>query len=182
MPRLPIDYSKGIIYKLCCKDPEITDVYVGSTTQFDKRKCQHKTECHNEKRRHYHLNIYQFIRNHGGWNNWEMVEIEKYQATDKLDLLKRERHWLEQLEATLNKEVPSRTPAEYQKQYYQKHKQVILQNLRQYLKQYRQTNKERIAEYKKEKMTCECGSRFRKDDKARHYRTKKHQQYIASIE
>ena len=27
-------------------------------------------------------------------------------------------------------------------------------------------------------MTCECGSEFRQDDKARHFQTKKHQAYL----
>ncbi len=34
MTKKEIDYSKGLIYKLCCKDPTITDVYIGSTTSL----------------------------------------------------------------------------------------------------------------------------------------------------
>ena len=29
-----VDYSKSVIYKLCCKDPTITDIYIGSTTNM----------------------------------------------------------------------------------------------------------------------------------------------------
>ena len=35
-------YQKGLIYKLCCKDLNIKDIYVGSTCNFARRKCQHK--------------------------------------------------------------------------------------------------------------------------------------------
>ena len=47
MPKVEIDYSKTIIYKLCCKDINITDIYVGHTTNFIKRKNEHKSDCNN---------------------------------------------------------------------------------------------------------------------------------------
>jgi len=42
MPRTPIDYSKSIIYKICCNDINIIDIYIGSTTNFITRKAEHK--------------------------------------------------------------------------------------------------------------------------------------------
>ena len=41
MPKTPIDYSKACIYKICCKDVEIVDVYVGSTTNLIQRRKSH---------------------------------------------------------------------------------------------------------------------------------------------
>ena len=38
MPKLPINYDKTHFYKLCCRDPTITDIYVGHTTDFTRRK------------------------------------------------------------------------------------------------------------------------------------------------
>ena len=38
MPHKPTDYSKTIIYKIVCKNPEIKNTYVGSTTDFASRK------------------------------------------------------------------------------------------------------------------------------------------------
>ncbi len=49
MPKTKIDYSKTIIYRIVCKDLSITECYVGHTTNFTKRKCQHKNDCNNEK-------------------------------------------------------------------------------------------------------------------------------------
>ena len=37
-----VNYENSVIYKLCCTDPTVTEVYVGSTTNFRKRKNQHK--------------------------------------------------------------------------------------------------------------------------------------------
>ena len=39
-----VNYNKSTIYKLCCKDTEITDEYVGSTTNFSRRKAHHKSK------------------------------------------------------------------------------------------------------------------------------------------
>ena len=53
MPRLPIDYSRSVLYKITCRDKTIPDVYVGSTTDFSKRKNRHKTNCNNPKNKMY---------------------------------------------------------------------------------------------------------------------------------
>ena len=45
MPRKPIDYSKTIIYKIVCKNPEIKHLYVGHTTDITTRKRLHKQDC-----------------------------------------------------------------------------------------------------------------------------------------
>ena len=143
------DYSKGIIYKLCCKDPNITDIYVGSTTNFRRRKCSHKCKCYNSNDVN-NLYVYQFIRENGSWNNWDMVEVEKYNADDKQDLERRERFWLEELKASLNKYIPTRTPKEYRED----NKEKIAEKDKKYrenneekIKKYREDNKEKIKKY-----------------------------------
>jgi len=63
---------------------------------------------------------------------------------------------------------------------------------RQSNKRYREKNKEKIAESNKvykeknkdkinEKHNCECGGIYRKSDKARHIRTKKHVKYMEAL-
>jgi hypothetical protein len=144
MPKQSINYSNTIIYKLVCKDVDVKECYVGQTTNFSKRKAQHKCCCNNSNQKHYDNYLYQFIREHSGWNNWDMIEIEKYNANDKLEVGKRERHWIEQLQATLNKNIPTQTIAEwynkhehYNKNYYEKNKeQIIIQQ-----NEYRERNK-----------------------------------------
>ena len=133
MPKQPMNYANAVIYKIVCNDLTITDCYVGSTTNFTKRKCGHKTKCKNEDSK-----VYQFIRENGNWDNWSMILVEEFPTTSKLLLEQRERYWFETLGSTLNINNPSRTDAEY----YQAHKEQI--------KEYQQTNKEYIVEYKKQ--------------------------------
>ena len=165
MPRLNIDYSKTIIYKIACKDVSVKDIYVGSTTDFIKRKAQHKSLCNNPNSSKHNFYVYQIIRANGGWDNWSMVEEERFNCVDKLSQSKRERYWLEKLNATLNKQVPSRTDKEYyednkvkiakylednkahisatQKAYYEKKKlQLLQQNPIKFFKEYMATTEE----------------------------------------
>ena len=41
MSKKDIDYSNTIIYKITCKDENVTDVYVGHTINFVQRKHAH---------------------------------------------------------------------------------------------------------------------------------------------
>ena len=82
MPRLAIDYSNTIIYKIVCKDLNIKDLYVGHTTDFKRRKSEHKGNTTNSKGVPYKLKLYEKMRANGGWDNWDMIEIEKFSCID----------------------------------------------------------------------------------------------------
>jgi len=158
MPKTPIDYSKSIIYKLCCKDPEIKDIYIGSTTNFRKRKYGHKSTCNNIKRPEYNYNVYKFIRDNGNWENWDMVMIEEYKDCEsKLQLHKKERYYVETLKSTLNLQIPTRSKKERwmdnkehnkikARIYYENNKDYILKKA----SEYRNENKDKIKIWKKE--------------------------------
>ena len=169
MPKKAIDYSKTIIYKIVCKDVNITDCYVGSTTDFVRRKNQHKnhSQPNNPKSDLY---VYNFINQNGGWENWEMIEIEKYNALDKLDALKKERYWLETLKATLNKKIPSRTKQEYKKEWKEKNKEKIQEQDKIYREKNKDTN-----------ITCECGCIVKKQHIVRHKKTPKHEELMKKL-
>ena len=108
MPKKDIDYSKCVIYKIVCNDLSITDIYVGSTTDFIKRKYTHKRNCINEDSVQYNLNIYKCMRGNGGWENWAMYEIEKFPCNDSNEARARERYWYEELKANLNMSTPQK--------------------------------------------------------------------------
>jgi hypothetical protein len=137
----PIDYSKTIIYKIVCNDLKVADCYVGQTTDFKTRKNKHKSKCNNEKTKEYNCKVYKTIRDNGNWNNWEMIEIEKYPCNDANEARKRERYWLEELKANLNCDVPGRT----QKEYYLDNKDKISEQK----KEYYEDNKDKVKEQKK---------------------------------
>tara|TARA_R110000803_G_scaffold50829_1_gene105379 strand:- start:525 stop:1244 length:720 start_codon:yes stop_codon:yes gene_type:complete len=110
MPKTKIDYSKTVIYKIVCDDDNITDLYVGSTTEFVKRKYQHKNACNNQNNRCYNLKLYETIRENGGWENWRMIEVEKFPCNDKRQAECREEYWRKNLKAELNNQKCWRDP------------------------------------------------------------------------
>ena len=61
----------------------------------------------------YNLNVYKFIRDNGGWNNWSMIAIEQYKCNSSIEAKQKERYYIEQLQATLNSNIPNRTIQEY---------------------------------------------------------------------
>jgi len=166
------DYSNTIIYKICCKDPSITDIYIGSTCNFRARKYLHKSCCNNEKCKDYNYNVYQFIREHGNWDNWTMIMIHEASVENKFQKEKLEREFIEEMKPTLNSCIPTRTRKEYL--------EANKQKLTEYHKEYREVNKEKLAEQKKEKIDCECGGKYTKSNKSIHMKSKKHQDYINS--
>lgn len=149
MGRGKTDYSKGLIYKLCCKDPNIKQIYIGSTVNFRGRKSNHKAGCNTPTHRDYNTKKSKFIREHGGWENWEMILIEYYSATDLRDLEQRERYWFDELSSNLNTNKPY-TSTEERKEYNRKTANLYHQNNKEKEKLYRDNNKEKIKEQKKE--------------------------------
>lgn len=100
-------------YKIVSTDVTHTECYVGCTTNFKRRRQHHKDNCTHEKRDRHNLLLYKHIRSNGGWDNWRMIELERRQCADKIEALRIERKWLEELKATLNKIIPSRSKKEY---------------------------------------------------------------------
>jgi hypothetical protein len=98
MPKDVIDYSNTIIYKIFCNDISISDIYVGHTTNFIKRKYQHKILCNSSNK----LKIYDVIRKNGGWDNWSMIEIAKYNCQDATEARIREQEHCDLLKPSLN--------------------------------------------------------------------------------
>ena len=166
------DYSKTIIYKICCNDTEIKEIYVGSTCNFINRKYNHKSTCYNENIKEYNYKIYQFIRANGGWENWTMIMVDEANLDNKLQKGKLEREWIEKLGASLNVQVPSRTI----KEWYQLNKEYMNEKH----KEYYELNKEEIRIKQNQKIECDCGGKYTLGSKARHFKTKKHLLKIAS--
>ena len=164
MPKIQTDYTNTIIYKICCKDVSINDIYVGHTTNFTQRKQNHKSNCCNSNLKNYNLYVYKFIRENGGWNNWSMIQIEECNCNNRREAEMRERYWIETLKSTLNCINPITTKEEKEKQkqdWYEENKEQILQKAKvnyeenkeqklEYSKQYANENSEHIAEKQKE--------------------------------
>lgn len=154
MPKKNIDYSKTVIYKIVCNDLNITDLYVGHTTNFIKRKYAHKKVCNTETDKGYNFKIYKMIRDNGGWDNWTMIEIEKYSCNDGNKSHARERYWYEELNANMNSNIPNRINKEYNKINKVKNKKKIYYNINKDIikdqqKKYYEINKDKIKNQQK---------------------------------
>lgn len=159
-------YLKGKIYRLVNSVDD--EFYIGSTCNpLHKRLYVHKYKAKSTTNR----NVYKHL-NEIGWDNVSIVLIEEHPCKNKMELERRERHWIEEMKPTLNKSIPTRTHREYReknkdviaekdKQRYEQNKDVILERNKQYReknkeiitkqrKAYRENNKDIIAETKKE--------------------------------
>ena len=129
------------MYKLCCLDQSINDIYIGHTTDFTKRKNKHKSSCCNENTKDYNLKVYQFIRENGGWENWSMIQIEEYPCNNNREAEARETYWMKELKSTLNSRQSFTTKEEkkeYEKEYQKTDKNKEYQ--KEYQKEYYQKN------------------------------------------
>ena len=152
MPRIEINYQKSIIYKIeHLENPEL--LYVGSTTDFIKRKHTHKSRCTNENNNNYNTKLYQMISDNGGWIQFKIIVIKEYPCNSKIELLIEEDRQMKLLKSNMNSMKSYLTDEERiikkkesDKEYYQLNKEYLIEQK----KEYNQLNKEHIQEYKKE--------------------------------
>lgn len=167
-----------VMYKVCPKNKELNFCYIGQTANFENRKRQHirNTTCETDKK-HYHLKHYETIRNNGGWDEWEMIELEKINNKTKLEARIREQELIIEHNANLNmlsayitederqankkaitekfREENKEYLAQQTKKYKEEHKEVIAEQM----KKYREENKEKIYQKTKE---------YRENNKEKH--------------
>ena len=186
MPRQPINYDNTCFYKIVCKNLDIHDIYVGHTTDFTTRKLHHKNNSNNANKNNIY--VYRFIRDNGGWDNFDMILIERTKCEDILDAKRKERKYIEDMHATLNSCLPSRTPKEMveykrnwhienkerlshnKKETYINQREVILEKAKNYYKE----NTDKCKEWKSGIVKCECGLTYTNSNKARHFKSKNH--------
>ena len=171
MPRLPINYENTQFYKIVCRDLDVEEIYVEHTTDFNRRKSQHKHMCSAEGNKDYNMKLYVFIRSQGGWANFDMILIETRSCETALEARKIERTYIESLGSTLNQTTPGRDRHAYNldckdkishqcKVYQEVNKEAISQQrkiyrethkeeIKQLLKQYRDTHREELNQYLK---------------------------------
>lgn len=171
MPKVPVDYSKICIYKLVHKDDvDNENIYIGSTCNFRNRRYQHKHSCVNSNNKHHNEPMYTYVRSHGGWNEWAMIEIEKYPCTDKREAETRERYWIEHYKSNLNKKLPTRTRHEYSKIQWERIKDDPKTKI--YQKEWWKNNVQTVK--------CECGCEVGKYKFKRHQNSNKHLNLMSS--
>ena len=149
------DYSKCLIYYITTGD----SIYVGSTCNFNRRKCKHKQCIENPDDSAYNRKVYQKIRENG---EWDMQVYEEFPCESKTQMRIREEEVRIELRADLNQQrcyTSPETRKEQKKKNYEENKEHITQRRRdryknetrekeiENSKKYYQENKEQKKEY-----------------------------------
>ena len=171
------DIDNYVMYKIYPKNINLNYCYIGHTKNFNFRKGQHKLPCFDTTHNKSHLKLYEVIRQNGGWDEWEMIEIEKFNGKTKLEARMREQELMKEHKANLNmlnayitederatnkkaitekyREENKELIRQQEKKYKEDHKDIITEQM----KKYREENKEKIYEKTKE---------YRENNKEKH--------------
>ena len=170
-------YENSKIYKIINDDyPGLT--YYGSTyNSLAKRVSVHRSPLNECSTKMFQAS-----------GKMEIFLIESYPCNNIDELRARERYYIENNEC-INKCIPGRTKKEYDKAYRDNNQEKIKayrDNNQEKIKAYRIDNKEKLKELNKsyyedrnEKMTCECGTVHSLRNKARHFKSVKHQAFLS---
>ena len=196
MPKQVMNYQNNIIYKIQHKTIDEL-IYIGSTTNFAKRKCRHKTSCNNEKDKEYNQKKYMMIRENGGWDMFDMVLVKKYPCNDYLEARQEEERIRREMNANMNGQRCFRTQEEHNeyhkihsKKYRETHKEYFKNKNKEYsethkeenserYKKYYENNIEKINEINRKKVECECGCIITNKSLLRHKKSPKHLELIS---
>ncbi len=131
--------------------------YIGSTRDLKQRKREHKSACYNPNYHSYDSKIYTTIRANGGWDCCEITPVEEFKCETKQQACIREEHWRREYKSLLNTYKAYRTDEEL-KEDLQKQSVKRCEN----------------------KTNCDCGGKYDNANKARHIKSKRHQDFISS--
>ena len=175
MPKTIMNYSNTVMYKIQHLDkPEL--IYVGHTTNFVQRKYNHKWRCATVGNEKYHLQIYQIIRDNGGWDAFSIVVIKEFPCDNYLQARTEEDSILREYKMNMNTIRPVRDDEQEHvnklisdKKY--RDKPEIKEKQKVYTKEWRKTRPNPT-------IVCICGVSYSGRDKQhsidRHEKSQKH--------
>ena len=178
---MPIDYSKGKIYKIV--DLDTDECYIGSTCEptLARRLAKHVDNFKSYKSitgNFHYITSFKILEN----NNYDIQLIENYPCGSKDELHAREGYWIKKTDC-VNKHIAGRT----KKQWEEDNKEKISVEKKEYYKQ----NKGKIQEYKKKyridnkdklnkRINCSCGGKYKQQNKSHHEKTIRHREFLES--
>jgi len=183
------------VYNISFRDCD--EFYIGSCQDLHNRKITHKCDYYKENNK----KLYQFIRENYDWEDVIFEVLEQHDIVlDTIELRKREQHFIDELHPTLNQLRAYRTEEqimeekkEYDKKYYEKHKEEIIEKSNKYYEEHKHlkevkerrklyvANNQEKLKYRKERLQCNCGVKYLYPNKAQHEKSKKHQDYLANL-
>jgi len=135
-----------IKHKLDCKDENI---YIGSTCNLNNRITKHKYCCNNERDKNYNLNIYKYMRDNGGFDNFEFTILRVCEYDDKAERRGLEQSFINVYEPNLNTYNANGENWEGKRK-----------------------------EWNRKKIVCDCGSIVSRINIATHKKSKKHLEHL----
>jgi hypothetical protein len=179
-----VNYNNSKIYKIEAVNAELNcPIYIGSTTKIKlcNRMTEHRNKYNQFKKGVKNANTTSFILfDKYGIENCKILLIESYNCNTKDELHAREAYHIKNNNC-INKLIPNRT----RKEHYQANKDRLLQianenriknidRITDYNRKYIESHKE----YKKEKLTCECGCIISRGALYTHNKSLKHAENI----
>jgi hypothetical protein len=146
----------GKLYKIT--SPQTNQCYIGSTT----RSLEQRLKEHNNKKFHQYKNgKTNYFSSHAivKFDDARIELLVEKEYKDKNEILERERFYIESNENTVNKSRPITTKEEKkeQKDYYKEYNKIY-----------------RIDKKSNEKIDCECGGRYTRENRNAHMKSKRH--------
>jgi len=193
MPRPAInDYT---FYKIVNVNGDCELCYVGSSCNMKHRRYKHERSCNNPNTKEYNFKVYKTIREHGGWNEFKIVELGTAEQLKVAEALVIEETYRIELKANMNSQRCSITKderKEYEKQYEIDNAEHIRERKKQYRsdnaeklkenrKQYWINNADKIKANRKQKCTCDCGGKYTPPNKSKHIKSAIHQNYLSNF-
>jgi len=134
-------------YKLFCV--EYNGLYIGSTWNLKERMKGHKSKCTNTNSDDYNLQVYQAIRANGGWENFEVMEIDFKKDLTRKERKEHEQYLIDSYGANLNTINAHTDRKEYDKKKYERDKEQIKIKNQKYWGEYYEKNKEQLKAKRK---------------------------------
>ena len=154
-------------YKLFCKTDD-TLCYIGSTKSIKNRMWKHKSRCYNKNDiGKYNTPIYKIIRDNGGWDNFDYIEIGYMNNITYAHSLVIEQTYISTMNPSMNSQKAFRTDEE--------RKDDSREYNKNYMPAYSYVRNRTIAA---EKVLCECGLYIRRDYMHKHIKRPVHTQRL----
>ena len=197
------DYSKGKIYKICSDDPDITDVYIGSTVRtLEIRMSSHRHDfIKNKEKTCASCHMFKTY----GIDAFHIELIENYPCESESQLLMREQYYID-INKCVNQCAAYRTEeeklayikkyndehTEHRKIYHDEHKEYNNDRSKAYYeahkeeqniknKNYHAIHYDEIRSKASKKIMCECGIEYTHAHKTRHQKTQAHNDALTII-
>ena len=184
-------YQNSKIYKIVCNNSG--RIYIGSTyLTLEERLKKHELDYKHYligKCKYPHIRSFDIFKD----KNYSIELIKNFPCKNRTELEReeglhqREAHYNDDIDC-VNKVILGRTGKEYHKEWSENNKEKLkiykkeyYENNKDYLrgkhKEWHKNNKERLSK----KNNCECGGKYTNFHKKTHFKTKKHQNYLASL-